>query len=67
MYKIPKVVKLGKSEARWRDGAWIGSMENSDEHLIGTPLGVIKVRAVMALPEEQRFNASAIDELQGVP
>ena len=67
MYKIPKVVKIGKSEARWRYGVWIGSMENSDEHLIGTPLGVVKARAVTALPEEQRFNASAIDELQGTP
>jgi hypothetical protein len=41
MYKVPKTVKMGKSEARWRPGVWIGSIETSDEHLVGTDLGVI--------------------------
>ena len=49
------------------DGVWIGSIEAPDEHLMGTPLGVIKARALIALPDGQRFEAKAIDEMQGTP
>ena len=66
MYKVPKVVKLSKSEARWRHGVWIRSIEASYEHLIRTPMGVIKARARTALPEGQRFEAEAIDEMHTV-
>ena len=48
-------------------GVWIGFMEASDEHLIGTLLGVVKPRGVTALPGGQRFEAKAIDEMQGTP
>ena len=61
MYKIPKVVKLSKSEARWGDGVWIGSIEASDDHLIDIPLGVVKARAVTAQPGGQRREATAIE------
>ena len=66
-YKLPKVVKLSKAETRWKYGVWIGSIEASDEHLIGTPLGVVKARAVTALPDRQRFEAMAIADTQGTP
>ena len=46
---------------------WIGSNDASDEHLSGTPLGVVRARAVIALPGGQRFEAKAIDEMQGTP
>jgi hypothetical protein len=67
MYKIPKTVKINKSEARWKYGIWLGSIESSDEHLIGTKLGVIKARAVTALPDDKRFDVKDIDEMQGLP
>jgi hypothetical protein len=35
------------------DGIWLGSMESSDEHLLGTKLGVIRARAVTALPDDK--------------
>jgi len=28
LYKLSKTIKLGKSEARWRYGVWLGSVEN---------------------------------------
>ena len=56
LYKLSKTIRLGKSEARWRHGVWIGSIEASDEHLVGTDLGVIKCRAVAPLAEGQRFS-----------
>ena len=39
MYKLPQVGKLSKVEARCKCGVWVGSIEASDEHLIGTPAG----------------------------
>ena len=56
LYKIAKTKKLGKSEARWEYGVWLGSIELSDEHLIGTSLGVIKSRAATTLQEDTRFD-----------
>ena len=43
------------------------SVEASDEHLSGTPLGVIKARAVAAPPDGQRFEGKAIDGVQAIP
>ena len=31
---------------------WIGSIDASDEHCVGTPLGVVKAKALAALPPE---------------
>ena len=62
MYKLPTV---SESEARWRCGVWIGSIEASDVHLIGTPL--VKASGVTAQPERQRFEAKAVGEMQGTP
>ena len=54
-------------EARKKHGVWIGSIEASDEHSYGTPLGVVKARAVTARPNGHRFEARAIDAMQGTP
>ena len=52
---------------RMRYGVWIRFIEAADEHLIGTPRGVIKAPAVTTLPEQPRFDAKAVDEMQGTP
>ena len=67
LYNVAKTVKLGKAEARWRYGVWLGSIEASDEHLLGTELGVIKARAVKAAHEDQRFDGKAIENIKGTP
>ncbi len=60
MHKVSKTVELGKAEARWRYGVWLGSLEVSDEHLLGPELGAIRAWAVAAVHEEQRFDGKAI-------
>ena len=65
LYKISKTVKIGKAEPRWQHGVWLGSLETSDEHLLGTELGVIKARAVTSVQEEQRFDAKAMGSIKG--
>ena len=67
LYKVSKTVKLGKAEPRWRPGVWLGSIENSDEHLLGTDLGVIKARAITSMNEERRFDGKAIESMKGIP
>ncbi|MCP2504859.1 MAG: hypothetical protein NLN65_06160 [Candidatus Poseidoniaceae archaeon] len=67
LYKLSKIIKLGKSEARWRYGIWLGSVERSDERLVGTDLGVIKCRAVAPLSEDKRFDARALENMKGKP
>ena len=67
LYKVSKTARLGKAEPRWRPGVWLGSIETSDEHLVGTGLGLIKARAVASMNEEQRFNGKAIESMRGTP
>ena len=67
MYRIAKTIKLGKSEARWRFGVWMGTLEVPDEHMIGTKLGVVKCRAVAPMAEDKRFDSEALKEMQGTP
>ena len=67
LYKVPKNMKLGKSEAKWHYGVWLGSILTSDEHMIGTPLGVVKARSVTTLSEDERFDAKALEEMRGTP
>ena len=40
LYTLAKAKKIGKAEARWQYGVWLGSVEPSDEHLIGATFGV---------------------------
>lgn len=67
LYRIPKTIRLGKSEPRWRRGVWMGTVEWSDEHIIGTKLGVIRSRVISQLPDGQRYDAMHSDEVQGTP
>lgn len=64
---IPKTVRLSKTEPRWRRGVWLGTIELSDEHIIGASRGPIKCRSTAALPDIQRFSAEALNDMRGVP
>lgn len=50
LYQIPKTVRISKAEPRWRRGVWLGTIESSDEHIVGTSRGTIKCRSITALP-----------------
>lgn len=57
LYKIPKTVRISKTEPRWRCGVWA----SSDEHLVGTSRGGIKRKSNVSLPDTQRFSPEALD------
>lgn len=65
LHKVAKTVYLSKSEARWREGLWLGMVETSDEHLIGTKLGAIKCHCIAGVSDN--LDAKIIEEMRGQP
>ena len=57
----------GKLEPRWREGVWLGKRWESDEHLISTPEGVMKCRAIAQVPQNKRWSNEAVNSVRGVP
>ena len=43
-------------------GIWPGRSEGSDEHLLGTPRGVMRARTIRRLVPETRWDAQAFLE-----
>ena len=67
-YKKPEKEKgRNKLEPRWQEGIWLGHARSSNEVLIGTNSGVIKVYACKRRPADERWNEKAITEMQGLP
>lgn len=65
--RVAKIARNDKTEPRWHKEMRLGSVQIFDDKLIESPLGVTKCRNIAALPEEQRFDTSAIDLLRGPP
>ncbi len=56
-----KTVKLNKNEKSY-NGVWLGFIDLTNEHLIGTPMGTIKCRAI-----REPFRADLIEIRKGTP
>ena len=41
----------GKMDARYHQGIWLGLRQKSDEALVGTSLGVVKLRSIRRVVE----------------
>eukprot|EP00929_Paragymnodinium_shiwhaense_P111971 TRINITY_DN8021_c0_g1_i4.p1 TRINITY_DN8021_c0_g1~~TRINITY_DN8021_c0_g1_i4.p1 ORF type:complete len:1618 (+),score=271.11 TRINITY_DN8021_c0_g1_i4:701-5554(+) len=65
-YKDPSK-ELGKLDDRWHTGLWLGKSMASDEHYIGTPIGVRRARSIWRRPEKLRWVRAELDRLQGAP
>ena len=64
-HELLDVITHSTSDSWSRCGAWVGSIPASDVRL--GPLGVVKASARTALPEQQRFEAKALDDMQATP
>ena len=62
-----RIAKHNKGEASRQQGVWLGTIERTEETLIGTTQGVVKCRIVHRLPEGERWNPRLVTEMQGVP
>ena len=56
-FKQAKTVKIPKDESKWRSGIWLGFVDNSNEHIIGTPKGALKCRAIRRHDATEQFDA----------
>ena len=50
-YMYPGIVGKHKLDNRWANGVWLGMLERSNESIIGTNEGCIKVRSIRRKPE----------------
>ncbi|CAK0844151.1 unnamed protein product [Prorocentrum cordatum] len=58
----------GKFEARFAKGIWVGKSEFDDQHLVvDLQRGLLKVRAVRRMPEEFRWNAELVKQIDVAP
>eukprot|EP00971_Amphidinium_carterae_P341162 6479842-Amphidinium_carterae.1 len=55
-----------KLEPRWMRGVWLGKLETTDEHIIGTETGLsgrVTSRSVMRRPESRRWDAKFLQKI----
>ena len=52
---------------RWELGAWVGKMDLTDEHLLGTIAGIRSSRTIYRLTKSHCFNNDALDRIAGTP
>ena len=50
-----------------REGVWLGHADRTNEVLVGTESGVIRVYDVIRKPAKERWNAAKIQSIQGTP
>ena len=60
-------MKMDKSEAKMREGVWLGIRNRSDEAIIGTSGGTVKARTIRRLPKDKRWDPDMINTLRGSP
>ena len=59
--------RKNKLEPEDKDGTYLGHARNSNEVLIGTPLGVVRAYSFRRRAEGRRWNKAAIEGMRGTP
>jgi hypothetical protein len=52
---------------RFEYGIYLGVLQSSNELLVATDAGVVKVRTIKRLPDDQRWDAEAVLAIKGTP
>ena len=60
-------VQEGKLRSPWDLGIWLGRSTRTNEHLVGTRVGVIKARTVKRRPETLKWDRELYDAMNFVP
>ena len=66
-FKPAKTVAIAKDDPKFRVGIWLGFIDHTNEHLIGTTKGVIKCRAIRRKDETEQFSMIDIESMKGTP
>jgi len=67
LYKPMKTIKIDKSEARWVKGTWIGIIDHTNEHIIGTEEGVVKCRSIHPREKDKKWSVEDMLKIKGTP
>ena len=62
-----KTAKHTKGEAVKKLGVWLGTIERTEETLIGTTMGVVKCRTVSRFTEDERWDRRLALSMRGAP
>ena len=67
-YLKPKSKGRKKLESRWGSGVWLGIRDETNEVMIGTQEGIIKVRTIRRkASNEERWNITQLENMKGTP
>ena len=55
------------ADARFQDGIWLGVRLGTEEYLVGTSSGILKVRSVKRKPIESRWDYRQVSAVMGTP
>ena len=67
LFKIKAGQKMEKINARWDYGIFVGVKRRSNELMIATSEGIIKVRSVRRLPVERRWSEDCVGWVKWAP
>ena len=54
---------VNKLESAWLEGVWLGRHSKTDEHLIGTPKGMFRSRALTRRVERRRWDTTLLNAM----
>ena len=66
-YMKPGVTGTHKMDGRWKPGVWLGFRDRSNEFVVGTQEGCIKVRSIRQMPPDQRWGGELWEKMRGTP
>ena len=55
---------VNKLEMQWLEGIWIGREAKTDEHLVGTPQGIVRARAVKRKVPSKQWDNDLVDAMK---
>ena len=59
--------RLHKADSAWHKGIWWGKAEDTDEHIVGTPRGVVRCRCVRRLVLAEQADVRLLEVVVGIP
>ena len=66
-YLMPETQGVNKLDARWNDGLFLRIREESNELIVGTSEGVLKVAPYRRRPESERWKWEEMRNIKGTP
>ena len=66
LWRLP-LGRVVKAHGVWHRGLWLGRTETSDEHIVATPQGIERVRAIRRLVMENCHDIKTAMEARGLP